>query len=141
MAGGYLFVYGTLMSGFENHRRYLEGHVLSRERATLPGELYHLRYGYPALAPGNASVTGELLLVKDLPSLLPLLDDLEDYHGPGQDNLYERVEVEATTVMGQKVKALTYRYARLEELAKIGVKVKGGDWKDFLQRPKGNQRE
>lgn len=54
------------MRGFGNHRRYLERHVLGIERATVEGELFHLPYGYPALAPGTGKVAGELILVKAL---------------------------------------------------------------------------
>lgn len=63
MADGYIFVYGTLMSGFGNHQHYLAGRVLSIERVTVEGELYHLRYGYPALTPGAGKAAGELILL------------------------------------------------------------------------------
>ncbi|MCL6634359.1 MAG: gamma-glutamylcyclotransferase [Peptococcaceae bacterium] len=139
MAAGYLFAYGTLMSGFGNHERYLGGRVLKIERATVEGELYHLRYGYPALVPGAGRVAGELILVKDLEALLPQLDALEDYFGPGEDNMYERVEVEALTESGEKIRAYTYRYARLKELEKKGLRVKGGDWRRFLMLPGGRR--
>lgn len=137
MADGYIFVYGTLMSGFENHQRYLDGHVLEIKKATVEGELFHLRYGYPALAPGKGRVEGELILVKDLESLLPELDELEDSFGPAEDNMYERVEVEAVTESGKKIKACAYRYARLKELDKIGIRVEGGNWREFLKKGKG----
>ena len=134
MADGYIFVYGTLMSGFGNHQHYLAGRILSIERATVEGELYHLRYGYPALTPGAGKVAGELILVKDLESLLPELDELEDYFGPGKDNVYERVNVEAVTEAGKRVTACVYRYTRLEEIAVNGVLVEGGDWLEFFNR-------
>lgn len=136
LPGGYIFVYGTLMSGFGNHKRYLARHVLSIEKAAVKGELFHLRDGYPALAPGEGKVAGELILVKEPASLLPELDDLEDYFGPGKDNMYERVEVEAVTESGKKVTACTYRYARLTELDRMGIRVKGGDWREFLNQSK-----
>lgn len=133
MVTSYIFVYGTLMSGFGNHKRYLEGRILNTERATVQGELFHLRYGFPALAQGPGRVAGELIMVKDLESLLPELDELEDYFGPGKDNMYERVSLEVVTESGKKITAYTYRYARLKELVKIGIRVKGGDWREYLK--------
>ncbi|MGF1470446.1 MAG: gamma-glutamylcyclotransferase [Rubrobacteraceae bacterium] len=43
-----LFVYGTLKCGFGNHERFCRG-VSNIEKALVPGELYELPFGFPAL--------------------------------------------------------------------------------------------
>ena len=43
-----LFVYGTLKCGFSNHHGFCEG-VLQVEEAFVPGDLYDLPFGFPAL--------------------------------------------------------------------------------------------
>ncbi|MCL6638079.1 MAG: gamma-glutamylcyclotransferase [Firmicutes bacterium] len=132
LADGFVFVYGTLMRGFGNYEKYLSKYVLAAGEAFINGELYHLRDGYPAAGPGPGIVKGELMLVRDLEAVLPVLDDLEDYAGPGRANLYERVRVEAVTFSGQRVTAWTYLYGCPDELPLIGVPVKGGCWRTFL---------
>jgi gamma-glutamylcyclotransferase (GGCT)/AIG2-like uncharacterized protein YtfP len=43
-----LFVYGTLRRGYANHGRYCQG-VRAVQAASVPGRLYRLPSGYPAL--------------------------------------------------------------------------------------------
>jgi gamma-glutamylcyclotransferase (GGCT)/AIG2-like uncharacterized protein YtfP len=62
-----LFVYGTLMRGQANHRRFCAGAALIRP-ATIPGRLFHLRAGYPAVAidPDRILAHGSTSLERDL---------------------------------------------------------------------------
>jgi len=70
-----LFVYGTLMRRYANHRRFCHGALLIRT-ATVRGRLFHLPAGYPAvsidpslvLARGSADIGRDLgLLGRDAP--------------------------------------------------------------------------
>lgn len=56
-----VFVYGTLMKGFWNYRRYLEGKISYVASGKTQGLLYHLPEGYPALITGNKLVEGEII--------------------------------------------------------------------------------
>jgi gamma-glutamylcyclotransferase (GGCT)/AIG2-like uncharacterized protein YtfP len=86
-----LWVYGSLLSGFFNHVKVLEGRVISLYPARIKGRLFHqLHKGYPALLNGSDSVNGELLQIRDLPTILPLVAELEGYAVGGVDNEYDR---------------------------------------------------
>ncbi|WP_079914423.1 gamma-glutamylcyclotransferase [Paenibacillus sp. 32352] len=86
----WIFVYGTLLQGEINHE-VAKPYVEQLEKGCVRGTLYN--YGpYPGLVlAGGGSVEGEWLLVSE--EGLVQLDGLEDYHGPGQLNDYERVWV------------------------------------------------
>jgi len=128
-----LFVYGTLMSGMSNHH-YLKGRVADLQQARARGLLYHLPYGYPAMVEGDGVVTGELVTLIDPAEILADLDELEDYHGPGNPgNEYERVNRPVELMNGRMVtEAWVYLYCRGEEAARIGRLVKDGDWKKYI---------
>jgi len=78
-----LFVYGSLMDGLLNYRRYLAHHVSKApKRARVRGALYHLQHkGYPALLQGEDWVYGELFQLDDFPSAITVLDEMENVHG------------------------------------------------------------
>ena len=78
-----LFVYGSLMDGLFNYRRYLAAHVSQPpRRARVRGALYHLRHkGYPALLQGDDWVYGELFVLDDFPAAIAALDEMEYFHG------------------------------------------------------------
>lgn len=105
-----VFVYGTLMSGESNHP-LISDYVTSITPAYIKGSLYDLPYGYPALLPGNGIVFGELIELHDIHAAIMVMDDLEDYNGPGQDNLYERETVEVYTIYGDCCTAWVYRWS------------------------------
>jgi gamma-glutamylcyclotransferase (GGCT)/AIG2-like uncharacterized protein YtfP len=87
-----VFVYGTLLSGDSNHH-IVQPYVNELQAGTVRGTLYDLG-AYPALVPNEEGslVEGEWLTI-DL-SGLPVLDELEDYYGPGEDNEYERIWIQ-----------------------------------------------
>lgn len=146
---GWLFVYGTLMQGLANHRRYLgRGAAAFVAAAWLPGaELYHLPEGYPAAVPAapDRRVQGELYRIAHedpagYAALIARLDWLEGFQGPGDPgNLYERVVRPVRTGQNQKreVDALVYLFARPGDARRQGVLVADGDWRSFLQRLRG----
>lgn len=128
-----LFVYGTLMAGFENYSRYLKAWVKKIFPATVKGELFHLPEGYPALVEGNGTVRGELMIIPELKGIIDKLDDLEDYHGEGMDNLYERVimpvEIQST---GVGTEAYVYIFCDSKYARRKGIPVPDGDWRKFV---------
>lgn len=94
-----LFVYGSLMDGLFNYRRYLAHHVSQTpRRARVRGALYHLQHkGYPALLQGEDWVYGELFVLDDFPAAIAALDEMENFHGeddPQSEYLRQLIEVE-----------------------------------------------
>lgn len=127
-----VFVYGTLRR-HEDNAHYLQKAERLAEQCWTAGRLYDTGVGYPALVPSEKEwVYGELYRVSRWE--LALLDELEDYFGPGRsDNLYERVTRTVHTDRGT-VKAYVYMWAR----GKDGLNgwIRSGDWKVYrhLQR-------
>lgn len=73
-----LAVYGTLMTGLAlpQQPEGVEAALRLRGACRIPGRLYDLRLGYPALTAEEGSVTGELYEVLD-PAVLATLDAYE----------------------------------------------------------------
>jgi gamma-glutamylcyclotransferase (GGCT)/AIG2-like uncharacterized protein YtfP len=126
-----VFVYGTLMKGFSNYRRYLEGRVKRITPGKTYGLLYHLPEGYPALLPGNEEITGEIMEPID-EELLKMLDELEDYDETGNNNLYNREVREILTVNGEKTDCWIYVYTDEKYAKENGILIPGGDWRKFI---------
>lgn len=128
-----IFVYGTLMRGFNNNKKYLEGHVIERKPGFLTGYLYHLPYGYPAAVDGKGTIRGEICFIRDINEILPRLDYLEDYNQPGSEDLYIRTIREVRDQYDNIINCYVYLWCpkRLEELTKIGTLVENGDWREF----------
>jgi len=118
------------MEGFENYRIYLEGKVKAIRKATVEGIIYHLPEGYPAMIPGRGRVKGEIIEVTDS-KILEEIDLLEEYKGEGEENLYDRVPVEAETERGEKISCWTYFYGNREYAEKSGKHISNGDWGKF----------
>ncbi|MDX3328964.1 gamma-glutamylcyclotransferase [Streptomyces sp. ME02-6979-3A] len=98
-----LFVYGTLLPGEPNHDRFLRGRTCQERPAVLPGALLYEGPGYPYAVEGHGTVHGALVTAAPgaYAELLGLLDDLEEFLGPGHPrNLYERVAREAVPAPG-----------------------------------------
>ncbi|WP_052948685.1 gamma-glutamylcyclotransferase family protein [Mesobacillus campisalis] len=84
-----VFVYGTLRKNESNHS-FLKDAILVSQDCYTQGELYDSPYGYPFMVQADeGKVFGELYKINE--HQLSELDKLEDYFGPGGDNLYERV--------------------------------------------------
>ncbi|MFD5140373.1 gamma-glutamylcyclotransferase [Streptomyces sp. NPDC058378] len=97
------FVYGTLLPGEPNHDRFLRGRTYQERPAVLPGALLYEGPGYPYAVEGHGTVHGALVTAAPgaYAELLGLLDDLEEFLGPGHPrNLYERVAREAVPAPG-----------------------------------------
>ncbi|WP_134702383.1 gamma-glutamylcyclotransferase [Ammoniphilus sp. YIM 78166] len=125
----YIFVYGTLRSG-QYYHHLIEKQIQSIQKATVEGLLFDLPYGYPAVIEGTGRVVGELFTFENHQQALCILDELEDYHGPGKDNEYERIETLATLDTGQHVPCQMYVYSASKEalIKEKGIFVSHGDW-------------
>lgn len=126
-----VFVYGTLMTGMDNHA-VIRPYIQSVQPGRVAGQLYHLPYGYPAYAvgPQDGWVYGELVELRDIPAALTALDALEDYRGPNcPENLYNRVIRTVIASDGKEVLAYIYEWNNRPPLTEIGVVIANGDWK------------
>lgn len=126
-----VFVYGSLMKGYWNYSRFLDGRVKSSTVGSLKGDLYHLPQGYPALLVGENTVKGEVIEIDD--ETLRALDFLEGYYGEGKNNLYYRAEV-CVQAQGENMLCWTYFYNDEEYAQSHGIKILNGDWKEFMER-------
>lgn len=111
----WVFAYGTLKRGLENHPR-VAPYVSEVRTGRIPGILVDLG-GYPGWLPANRSgageetwVLGEVFRLSPVLPALRVLDALEEYGGPGDPaNLYERVVVTVSTSRGG-LRSWVYRY-------------------------------
>lgn len=131
------FVYGTLMTGYANHRAIFESLPLNIERASVRGSLYHLPEGYPALLPGKEQVYGELITPRcsaaEYAQLVNRMDELEGFGGVGEpDNLYNREALLVETAQGS-LRAYGYLYVDTEYAQERGTHIPHGDWRRYIQ--------
>lgn len=132
-----MFVYGTLMKGYRNYNKYLDGHVISVKEAYIEGKLYHLdNENCPALVEGNSKIYGQILEVVDdeNKSIQNAVDDLENYFAGNNELMYDR-----------KLKIVYYEDGDSEEIGvyifvnenylKQNPKtlVDGGDWRAYIE--------
>jgi gamma-glutamylcyclotransferase (GGCT)/AIG2-like uncharacterized protein YtfP len=110
-----IFVYGTLQRG-ECREKMWPRSPLRVETAFVRGRLYDLG-PYPALAPGDDLVRGELwhIAAADLPETLAALDAIEDY-ADSDDDLYKRAIVECRDERGRACRAYVYLFAKTKML-------------------------
>ncbi|MFF5896080.1 gamma-glutamylcyclotransferase family protein [Streptomyces argenteolus] len=137
------FVYGTLLPGERNHDRFLRGRTRAEQPAVLPGALLYEGPGYPYAVEGHGTVHGSLVTADPsaYAELLGLLDDLEQYLGPGHPrNLYERMARPALlgqAVSGTAVPVRAWVYLAAGAVARSlrtgGTLVPGGNW--LTRRP------
>lgn len=131
-----MFVYGTLMKGFRNYDISIKGHEVSMVPARTRGKLWHLCDGdYPAMKEGGGWVYGELVEVDDFSKMIDIIDDIEDYFGPGDpNNEYDRilVPVEITNT-GELELAYAYFYRpdNIGSEENPAIALPEGSWKAF----------
>ena len=131
-----LFVYGSLMKGFHNYKKSLEGKVISYIPGKVQGILYHQdNKGYPAAIPGKGWVKGEYLELADFENIIMLCDEIEQYEGPGcPDNEYERRTSVIELENGESGLAQIYWYARkdLGREENPATLIPSGDWREYM---------
>ena len=120
----HLFVYGTLKKGGYYHHALRGGKYIKTVR--IPGyDMYFYGGGnYPVIIPGEGSIVAELYNVDE--SILRICDRIEGYYGEGQNNLYERIEVESET--GEKGLIYVPPEKEHERIRVQHKKVEDGDW-------------
>ncbi len=130
--GPRVFVYGTLMEGYSNHRHFLKGKASLRGPATMEGVLYHLPAGYPAMVEGEGCVKGQVVELFALRSLEEI--DVLDRFGEGRDdNLYERVRRTVFVDNGAPLNCWVYLYRDAKIAGTNGILVPWGDWDAFMR--------
>ncbi|MEV6552199.1 gamma-glutamylcyclotransferase family protein [Streptomyces sp. NPDC051597] len=127
------FVYGTLRPGERYHRLLLTGRTAHETPARLPGAVLYEGPGYPYAVRGDGVVTGALITPRPeaYPEVLRVLDQLEEYRGPGDPrNLYDREERTVELPDGTAARAWVYLAAAplARELREHGTPLPGGDW-------------
>jgi gamma-glutamylcyclotransferase (GGCT)/AIG2-like uncharacterized protein YtfP len=107
-----IFVYGTLMAGFDRRRRAgIDTRMRFVGRGWIQAALYDLGL-FPAAIPApEGRVAGELYEVTDDPSVLAKLDEIEGFRPNEPDtSLYTRAQVPVTLEGGQQESAWVYFY-------------------------------
>ncbi|MCF6464782.1 gamma-glutamylcyclotransferase family protein [Clostridium sp. Cult2] len=133
MAKVKLFVYGTLMKGYRNYKKYFEkANVINIRKAYTKGVLYHLnKKDCPALVEGNEKVWGQLIEFNDDENLtfLKELDDMEKYFENSNEVMYERKEVNVFMENGEREKAYAYIFINIKNMDIYEPEhIVTGDW-------------
>lgn len=119
-----VFVYGTLRKHEANHHLLRGAHCLAQQCWT-HGQLFDTGQGYPAMkCAAKDKVYGELYSINN--QLLQILDHLEDYRGPFEKNLYDRIKKIIYTDTGQQ-EAYVYFINPDHENLLLNV-IELGDW-------------
>ena len=107
-----IFVYGTLMAGFDRRRRAgIDTRMRFVGRGWIAAALYDLGLFPAAVPPPDSRVAGELYDVVDDPSVLVKLDEIEGYRPNEPDSsLYVRALVTVTLEDGAEETAWVYFY-------------------------------
>jgi gamma-glutamylcyclotransferase (GGCT)/AIG2-like uncharacterized protein YtfP len=127
-----IFVYGTLMAGFDRRRRAgIDTRMRFMGRGWIAAALYDLGL-FPAAIPApDGRVAGELYEVTDDPSVLVMLDEIEGYRPNDPDtSLYTRAQAAVTLENGSVETAWVYYYnAPLGR----GERIESGDYLQHLR--------
>ena len=139
-----IFVYGSLMEGFWNYDRSLNGHILSNETAFVKGKLYHLAHkGFPALLPGDEWIQGELMLVEDYEELFPILSEIEGFIAPNHpDNEYNLTNIKVYDTQKNYLETVPFYDYLVEndpEFTSQAVYIPSGNWRIFMVEKESNK--
>lgn len=119
----YVFVYGTLMSGFGNNRLLSSSEIV--DKATTEDEYVLVANSIPFLLEesGKSYVTGEVYKVSE--TTLSNLDKLE-----GHPSWYERKVINVITEQGDKLKA--WAYFMPNKPSGVNV-IESGSYRDYVE--------
>lgn len=135
-----LFVFGTLLPGLDNYKRFLEKCRPEYYPARAEGVMYYLPDdGYPVVLEGKGEVKGVLYDSDELRVVLPEIDDIQKFTGiESQSYLVRRIVDVENLVTGAKIKAHMYLWppSKALWLKENGVIIYDGDWMNFLKTKK-----
>jgi gamma-glutamylcyclotransferase (GGCT)/AIG2-like uncharacterized protein YtfP len=127
-----IFVYGTLMGGFDRRRRVgIDTRMRFVARGWITAALYDLGI-FPAAIPAlEGRVWGEVYEVEDDPSVVQKLDEIEGFRSNDPDtSLYIRALADVTLDSGATDAAWVYFYnAPLGQ----GERIESGDYLEHLR--------
>ncbi len=135
-----IFVYGTLMTGFHNYKKYLTDVTLKKEEGYIKGSLYHIENkGYPAfIEEGKNKIAGEILTINNEKNIVKLLDELESYEGSiSLANEYNKKSEIIYDKKGCVVDELyVYVYNPHSPLNKDDrlIPVESGSWREYMKK-------
>lgn len=133
-----MFVYGSLMNGFYNYEKYLDGRVINIEKSFVLGELYHLENkGYPGfINEGNNKVYGETITYES-EDIGYEIDSLEEYvKGDENNNMYNKEKLVVYTDAGYDSELLdvyVYNEGSHKNKENRKVLVKSGNWREYMK--------
>jgi len=121
----YVFVYGTLMSGYSNNRLLSSSEMI--DTATTEEEFTLLAHSFPYLVEedGKSYVSGEIYKVSE--DTLTNLDSLE-----GHPTWYERKVIKVITETGDRLEAWAYFMpkSKLNGSAKL---IESGSYREYTE--------
>lgn len=128
----YLFVYGTLLSSYEN----TEAHEILHQNAdlvgaaTMHGRLYMVDY-YPGVVPCNENilVKGELYKLKNAEKLFEILDKYEEYNPNDIDHSEYLRSIQKITLKSDNTEYDAWTYVYNQPVEDLELLPKG----DFLR--------
>jgi gamma-glutamylcyclotransferase (GGCT)/AIG2-like uncharacterized protein YtfP len=127
-----IFVCGALCQGMVHHK-LLEDIVLKVSPAVARGSVYRLEVGYPVFsAMGEQSIQGELIELKNVEILWPLLDQFFSYsEDKPEKSLFHRKRLLVITENGEtEVFAYVVNPNKLPKAAKLIIH---GDWRKDIE--------
>ena len=136
-----LFVYGALRGGGSRHAWLLRTHPEGLTRAWVPGRLFHLPEGFPALVPGPEPpapppgpgwVVGDFVGYEDPADLEAALADLDALEGVEEDR-FSREILPVVLEGGHRYGAWVYLFhvERLPRLEQEALELPDGDWAPY----------
>ncbi len=137
-----LFVYGPLREGVSRHAWLQRTHPEGMTRAWLPGRLFHLPEGFPALVPGPEPaapppgpgwVVGDFVGYGDAAELEAALADLDALEGVEEDR-FSREILPVVLLGGHRYLAWAHVFhvERLPRLERHATELTDGDWGPYL---------
>lgn len=137
-----LFVYGTLREGGSDHAWLLRTHPEGLTLAWVPGRLFQLPQGCPALVPipeppcpppGPGWVSGDFVGYGDPRELAAALADLDALEGV-EEGWFSRGLLPVVLAGGLSYHAWTYLFPveRLPRLEREATELPDGDWAAYL---------
>ncbi|KOS27358.1 branched-chain alpha-keto acid dehydrogenase [Bacillus anthracis] len=123
----HIFVYGTLRKE-QSNAHFMQGAICIADEAWTYGKLFDTNEGYSAMTYSNEEkVYGEVYEVND--DILHKLDELEEYTGNAETDLYERI-TQIVFDGDREIEAYVYIAHDKNMLKKVII---SGDWLKYQQ--------